>query len=82
MKENMMTVMQRQPDGTQKELFTVSAAGENTWREWAELKGANFAKTISFKHILGDDDKKKLEEAKAKLLAPEPTKTTIKKTKK
>jgi hypothetical protein len=29
---------------------------------------------------LGDDDKKKLEEAKAKLLAPEPTKTTTKKT--
>jgi len=31
---------------------------------------------------LGDEDKKKLEEAKAKLLAPEPTKTTIKKTNK
>jgi len=80
-----MTVMQRQPDGTQKELFTVSAAGESIWREWAELKGADFAKTISFKHILSDENKQKLQEAKAKLMGttpqpPTPTKTPPKKT--
>lgn len=69
--------MQKQPDGTQKELFTVSAAGESIWREWAELKGADFAKTISFKYILSDEDKNKLNDAKAKLSAP--TKPPIKK---
>ena len=75
--ERMMDIFQVQPNGQRIKITTVSAAGEQKWRDYYEQKGQ--ARITLFEPVLTEADKQSFEDAKAKLGFKQETQQTTKK---